>query len=46
MLDALADEVISSVDVLCLRVMFRIFGKGFGALVVNMEKNWGPRAKV
>jgi hypothetical protein len=39
LLDALANEVVPSMYMLGLSVVFGIFGKSLGALVINVEGN-------
>ena len=39
-LDAIADEVISDIDVLHPRVMLGIKSGGYGALIIAIEHGW------
>ena len=41
LLDALADEMVTGVDMLGARMVLRIFGQGLCPLVVDVERNWG-----
>jgi hypothetical protein len=44
-LEALPNEVVARVDMLGARVVFWIFGEGFGALIIDMERDLIVRAE-
>lgn len=37
-IDTMLDEVVAGINVLCLRVVFRVLGEGLRSFIVDMER--------